>query len=338
MRVFLGLVLLLAVAAGVAAAWGWADFNRSLDAPVATSEPVDFTIERGWSVRRVANALVSAGLIDKPHWFEIEARATGKALNIQSGDYVIEPGTPVRELLDLFQDGRARQHAHTIIEGNNFREMLTRVSGIERLTGTLEHDASFDARGAALMAALGEPDVHPEGQFFADTYYFSDGASDIEFFARAKARLETVLAEEWEARSEGLPLQTPYEALVLASIVEKETALPSERPLIAGVFLSRLEKGMRLQTDPTVIYGIGESFDGDIRRRDLTTDTPYNTYTRGGLPPTPIAMVGREAINAVLHPEATTKLYFVSRGDGSHHFSETLEEHNAAVRKYQLGQ
>ena len=186
------------------------------------------------------------------------------------------------------------------------------------------------------MQLLGFPELHPEGQFFADTYAFPRGTTDVEYLQRAKRTMDTILAEEWENRAPDLPFETPYEALILASIVEKETAVAAERPLIAGVFVSRLNIGMRLQTDPTVIYGIGDAFDGDIRRKDLTTDTPYNTYTRAGLPPTPIAMVGREAIHAVMHPESTTALYFVSKGNGTHQFSETLEQHNAAVRKYQL--
>lgn len=186
------------------------------------------------------------------------------------------------------------------------------------------------------MELLGFPGLHPEGQFFADTYAFPKGTSDLDYLRRAKKNLDTVLAEEWAMRADALPLNDPYEALILASIVEKETAVVAERPLIAGVFLSRIEKNMRLQTDPTVIYGIGDSYDGNIRRKDLNTDTPYNTYTRAGLPPTPIAMVGREAIRAVTRPDTTTALYFVARGDGSHQFSDTLAEHNAAVRKYQL--
>ena len=189
-----------------------------------------------------------------------------------------------------------------------------------------------------IMEALGLAGEHPEGLFFADTYQFPKNATDIDFLKRSNALLQSVLTEEWENRDQSIPIATPYDALILASIVEKETAAPEERPLIAGVFMSRLKIKMRLQTDPTVIYGIGDSYDGNIRRKDLTTDTPYNTYTRAGLPPTPISMVGREAIHAVMHPQSTTALYFVARHDGSgtHQFSETIDEHNAAVRKYQL--
>jgi UPF0755 protein len=187
------------------------------------------------------------------------------------------------------------------------------------------------------MAELGYPEQHPEGRFFPDTYQFPRGRTDRELLVRAYDRMEKVLAEEWENRSEDLPLDNPYEALTLASIVERETGVPEERARIAGVFVERLERRMRLQTDPTVIYGMGEEYDGDIRYRDLRKDTPYNTYTRGGLTPTPIAMPSRAAIHATLHPERRGELYFVSTGDGRHIFSETLEEHNKAVVKYQLG-
>ena len=338
MRTFLVLCFFGLIATAVAAGWAWNDYTRSVSAPVAIESPVTFVVEPGWSARRVAQDLRSKGLINKAHWFEFEARRSGKAAGIRAGEYTIEPGTTVSGLLDVFNQGRTRQYSHSVIEGSNFREILTRVAAADNVTATVDASSSFDERGAAVMAAIGHPELHPEGQFFADTYSFPANTSDIDFLARAKRTLDEVLAEEWAGRAPDLPLKTPYEALILASIVEKETAVAAERPLIAGVFMSRLNRNMRLQTDPTVIYGIGESFDGDIRRSDLTTDTPYNTYTRAGLPPTPIAMVGREAIHAVLHPESTTKLYFVAKGDGTHQFSETLDEHNAAVRKYQLGQ
>jgi UPF0755 protein len=187
-----------------------------------------------------------------------------------------------------------------------------------------------------IMPALALPDSDPEGQFLPDTYLFPDETTDIQFLLRAFKASESYLSEKWSHRDENLPLKSPYEALILASIVEKETAKADERPTIAGVFIRRLNKGMRLQTDPTVIYGMGEQFDGNIRRRDLKADTPYNTYTRFGLPPTPIALPGRAAIDAVLHPASGKSLYFVAKGDGSHQFSATLKEHNQAVRRYQL--
>ena len=336
------LVVLGMAATGLALAWY--DYSTWLARPVELGSGTrPFTIERGWSARRVAAELEREGIVDKPHWFELYLRLGERGRGIRSGEYALEGPMTVPMLLERFERGRTVQYAHTVIEGANWRETLARLVRDETLVATLpdavvaEPLRAPDAAGAELMAVLGHPGLHPEGQFFADTYRFPRGTTDVAYLARAKAMLDAVLAEEWEGRAEGLPLESPYEALILASIVEKETAVPAERPLIAGVFLERLRRGMRLQTDPTVIYGIGPDFDGDIRRRDLVADTPYNSYPRAGLPPTPIAMVGREAIRAALHPEASDKLYFVSRGDGSHQFSATLEEHEAAVRKYQLG-
>lgn len=326
------LILTLLIAGGAAAAWY--DYDRFLTTPVAMDGSGDgqtFTIERGWSARRVSKELVAEGLIDKPHWFDIYMRISGKSAAIKSGEFVLDNSLTVPELVDVFVAGQTRQYTHSIIEGVNWRQMLVRLATAETLGQTLD---GVDEK--TLMTAIGFPDLHPEGQFFSDTYRYPKNTSDVDYLKRAKRTLDQVLAEEWELRDPDLPLDDSYQALILASIVEKETAVAAERPLIAGVFLSRLKKRMRLQTDPTVIYGMGERYDGNIRRSDLTTDTPYNTYTRAGLPPTPIAMVGREAIHAVLHPDATQSLYFVARGDGTHQFSETIEQHNAAVRKYQL--
>jgi len=336
------LLVVLGMAA-TAVALAWHDYDAWLERPLALGDtPRAFTIERGWSARRVGTELEREGIVDKRHWFELHLRLSGRGGGIRSGEYALDGPMTVPMLLDTFEKGRTVQYSHTLVEGSTWREALARVAADDTLVHSLDPDVTADALqaseadGAALMAAIGHPELHPEGQFFADTYRFPRGTSDVEYLARAKATLDAVLAEEWDAREDGLPLESAYEALILASIVEKETAVAAERPLIAGVFLARLTKGMRLQTDPTVIYGIGPSFDGDIRRRDLTTDTPYNTYTRAGLPPTPIAMVGREAIHAVLHPQASDKLYFVSKGDGTHQFSATLAEHEAAVRRYQL--
>ena len=341
MRNFFLVVLGMAAAA---AALAWYDYDTWLERPVALGDDArSFTIERGWSARRVGTELEAAGIIDKRHWFELYLRLSERGGGLRSGEFSLEGPMTVPMLLDAFEEGRTVQYSHTVIEGSNWREAIARVAADDTLEHALAPEVlgdalqASDADGAAVMTAIGHPELHPEGQFFADTYRFPRGTSDVEYLARAKATLDAVLAEEWAERQEGLPLESPYEALILASIIEKETAVPAERPLIAGVFVARLEKGMRLQTDPTVIYGIGPSFDGDIRTRDLRTDTPYNTYTRAGLPPTPIAMVGREAIRAALNPEATDMLFFVSKGDGSHQFSATLDEHEAAVRKYQLG-
>lgn len=329
------LLVLIVIGVGAVGAYGWTDYQRYLETPVSVGDTgASFIIERGWSAKRVSAELEARGIIDKRYWFDLYARLSKKAGGIKSGEFVLPSDITVPQLFDTFVRGQTVQYSHSIIEGSNWKEAIARVASSSDLTHTLGDLSELSEQ--ALMELLGFPDLHPEGQFFADTYAFPRGTTDVDYLLRAKRAMDRVLAEEWEKRADNLPLNSPYEALILASIVEKETAEPAERPLIAGVFLSRLNKKMRLQTDPTVIYGIGDSFDGDIRRKDLTTDTPYNTYTRAGLPPTPIAMVGREAINAVLQPETTTKLYFVSRGDGTHQFSETLEEHNAAVRKYQL--
>ncbi|MFK8079369.1 MAG: endolytic transglycosylase MltG [Granulosicoccus sp.] len=320
---------------GAAGAYGWIDYQRYLETPVSVdTADAAFVIERGWSAKRVSAELESRGIIDKRYWFDLYARLSEKAGKIKTGEYVLQTDLTVPELFDTFIQGQTVQYSQSIIEGSNWKETIARVAASDDLIHTLG-DLS-DLSEQSLMALLGFPDVHPEGVFFADTYAFPKGTTDVDYLKRAKRTMDRILAEEWENRAEDIPLASPYEALILASIVEKETAVPAERPLIAGVFLSRINKRMRLQTDPTVIYGMGDAFDGNIRRKDLTTDTPYNTYTRAGLPPTPIAMVGREAINAVLQPESTTALYFVARGDGTHQFSETLEQHNAAVRKYQL--
>lgn len=315
----------------------WRDAQRFLDAPLsAKSEQVTYQLPAGAGLQRVANSLHEAGLLSKPRYFSLYARYTGDAARLKAGEYQIDTRQSPRELLALLVAGKVVQHSFTIVEGWNIRELLAALSEDSVLQHSIEGDSSA-ARIESLMSALGRAGQHPEGRFLPDTYYFPRGTSDVEFLARAASAMDDTLAELWEKRADKLPLKTAEEALILASIVEKETAVASERPMIAGVFISRLRKGMRLQTDPTVIYGIGESFDGDIRRRDLRRDTPYNTYTRHGLTPTPIAMAGRAAIEAALHPADTEALFFVARGDGSHYFSKTLAEHESAVIKYQLG-
>lgn len=329
-RFLIFLVVLALVAAGLI----YADYSGTIKEPLTFSdEQRTFTIEKGWSAKRVAAELQKSGVIDKPHWFYLYARLSKKGGAIKSGEFSIT-GTPTTpELFELFIKGQTVQYSGNIIEGSTFKQIRQRLAANPDLVQTMS-DMSDDE----IMSAIGLEGQHPEGLFFSDTYQFPKQTTDLDFLKRANNLLQKVLNEEWENRQPDIPIATPYEALVLASIVEKETAAPEERPLIAGVFMSRLKKKMRLQTDPTVIYGMGDSYDGNIRRKDLTTDTPYNTYTRGGLPPTPISMVGREAIHAVMHPEATTALYFVARHDGSgtHQFSDNIEQHNAAVRKYQL--
>ena len=295
------------------------------------SQTVVIEVPAGSNFNRVAHELEKRGLIKSALYFKLLSRWRGGAERIHAGEYAISPGMTPMTLRQRMIDGEVIQYSFTVIEGWTFRQMLQALwqhAKIDReLTGLEDGE---------IMARLGHPGENPEGRFYPDTYRFPAHTSDIDFLKRAYDAMTRVLAREWQQRAEGLPLKTPYEALILASIIEKETAVPSERAEIAGVFIRRLKKGMRLQTDPTVIYGMGKSFDGNIRRRDLRRDTPYNTYTRKGLPPTPIALPSGESIHAALHPKAGTSLYFVAKGDGSHYFSATIEEHNAAVRRYQL--
>ncbi len=288
-------------------------------------------VRPGMSLRSVAGSLEREGLISDAQLFIWMARLKGAAQNIRAGEYRVESGMGPPALLDRMVSGQVVQHALTVVEGWTFRQMLDAMHKSPHLDHTLAGLGDSE-----IMARLGRAHEHPEGRFFPDTYHFPRGMTDLEFLKRAYRSMSERLEAEWANRKEGLPLKGPYEALILASIVEKETGVPEERPEIAGVFVRRLLKGMRLQTDPTVIYGLGEAFDGNLRRRDLRAENPYNTYRIKGLPPTPIAMPGGDAIHAVLHPKDGKALYFVARGDGSHQFSATLTEHNAAVVRYQL--
>lgn len=247
------------------------------------------------------------------------------------GEYRLQPGDSLLSLLEKMDRGEVIQRSLTLVEGWNFRELRVRLAAQDTLTHTL--DSLTDDQ---IMEKLGRPGQHPEGWFAPETYFYTRGTSDLTLLRRALERQEALLEEAWSQRDDDLPIDSPYEALILASIIEKETGVPDERPEIAGVFTNRLRKGMRLQTDPTVIYGMGEAYDGNIRRSDLRRPTPYNTYTISGLPPTPIAMPGQEAILAAVQPAQTESLYFVARGDGSHYFSKTLAQHQKAVRDYQL--
>lgn len=292
-----------------------------------------YLLKEGTSLSHLAQDLEQRDILCCPRFFVWLGRETDAAHRLQTGEYRITPEMTPVSLLDTLTSGDVIQHALVIVEGQTFREVLAVVRDTDTLQPTLDVSDTSD-----IMVRLGHANEHPEGRLLPDTYHFPSGTTDVAFLQRAYNAMAEKLAAAWDERDEGLPFRTPYEALILASIVEKETGQVDERPLIAGVFVQRLRKGMRLQTDPTVIYGMGEGFDGNIRRRDLLADTPYNTYTRDGLPPTPIAMPGRDAIDAVMHPQENGYLYFVARGDGSHYFSRTLQEHNQAVKKYQLGQ
>ena len=303
-----------------------------LHEPVMFDDPVTIDFKPGSSIRTLANQLQSHDLLDHPQYLRIWGRLTGTATRLQAGEYVFAPGQAIADLIDDMVDGHVKQYSLTLVEGWTFREFLDALAAHDAIQHTLE-GVDYDQ----VMSVLGYSDQHPEGRFFPDTYFIHKNTLDTAILQRAYQQMDRHLNQLWSERDQGLPFKTPYEALIMASIVEKESAVPEERPVIAGVFINRLRKGMRLQTDPTVIYGIGESYDGDIRFRDLRTDTPYNTYTRKGLTPTPIAMPGLGALKAVMHPADTGYLYFVATGDGSgrHVFSTTLKDHEQAVDKYQ---
>ncbi len=317
-----------------ALAWLMLDLQQFSENALNLPEPgIDYTLEPGTSLGVLAKDLESRGLISNSIYLRIIARWSGLGKQIKAGEYRIKPGTTPGALLEQLVSGKVNTYNITLVEGWNFRQMLKSVRSNKSLSHTLDGLTS-----AQIMVRLGFKGMHPEGRFLADTYNFPKGTTDLALLKRAFGAMQNLLQKEWEARDKSLPFKDPYQALILASIVEKETALSQERPLIAGVFIRRLQKRMRLQTDPTVIYGMGDKYKGNIRRKDLRTDTPYNTYTRGGLTPTPISMPGRDAIRAVMHPASGKALYFVAKnqGDGSHYFSDNLKQHNRAVRKYQL--
>jgi UPF0755 protein len=332
-RILLRALVLLVAAALATAALLYVDYQRTLDRPLAVSEAVPLQVARGTSYDRLVRTLHEQGLVERPHWLRLWGRLHSDARRIQAGEYLLEPGMTLPALVERMVAGEVVLYGFTIIEGWTFAQMMAALHShpvIEPTLQGLDHEQ--------LLVRLGIEASHPEGLFYPDTYRFPRGTRDVDFLRRAYRAMQVRLEQEWERRAEGLPIKTPYEALILASIIERETGAASERGKVAGVFVRRLQIGMRLQTDPTVIYGVGEGFEGRLRTRHLRTDTPYNTYTRFGLPPTPIAMPGGASIRAALNPEDGRELYFVSRGDGSHHFSETLQEHNRAVRKYILGQ
>ncbi|MET0107177.1 MAG: endolytic transglycosylase MltG [Sedimenticola sp.] len=326
------LIGITVIAISFAVAWLMMDYGEFSDTPLdLPPEGATYNLAPGTSFKGLAGELDQKGWISNALYLRIMARLDGSAAKIKAGEYHIAKGTTPRDLLALFVSGKVTQYSLTIVEGWSFRQMLSAIQANEFLKHTLEGLPDEE-----IMKRLGHEGEHPEGRFLPDTYHFPRGTTDLDFLKRAYNALQKRLAAEWEGRAEKLPLKTPYEALILASIIEKETGIVSERAEIAGVFVRRLRKGMKLQTDPTVIYGMGERFDGNIRRRDLKEDTPYNTYVHRGLTPTPICLPGADAIHAALHPADGKSLYFVADGSGGHKFSNTLKEHNAAVRKYQL--
>lgn len=328
LRLSLAFLVLIVLLAGAFAWWS----NAWLHAPIAALErATTYEVPKGASLRAIAASLHERGLLDRPQIWVTWARLSGREGGLKAGEYRLDPGLTPRELLELLSSGRVLLHAITFIEGSTFADVRNALAAHGAV-----HEKCADCSGEDIMRALGAPQLHPEGQFFPDTYRFPRGTSDLELLGIAYRRMQQELQAAWQQREADLPLASPYEALILASIVEKETALESERAKIAGVFIERLRRGMRLQTDPTVIYGMLDTYDGNIRRADLVRDTPYNTYTRSGLPPTPIAMPGLASLQAAVRPEHSGALFFVAtgEGDGSHYFSSTLAEHNAAVQRY----
>jgi UPF0755 protein len=330
-KLLLSVVLLGLVAAGVVAWLFWRFAHTPLVMPAT---PFEFTVERGSSLKGLSKKLADQNVLPEPNGFWLLGRITDQATGIQAGAYRLEaPITPLA-LLKKLNDGDVITLGITFVEGINFRDMREQMEANPALKITLK-----GASTSELLQRVGASEKHPEGLFFPDTYRFSAGSTDLDIWKASYQAMQKRLAAAWAARQPNLPYQSAYQALIMASIIEKETGRADERPLIGSVFINRLRIPMRLQTDPTVIYGMGESFDGNIRRRDLTNDTAYNTYTRDGLPPTPIAMPGQGSLDAALQPAESDKLYFVAtrKGDGSHYFSRSLDEHNRAVAKYQLG-
>lgn len=292
--------------------------------------PLDFNIPAGIGLRAASRIMAESGIGFAPWQFSLLGRLLGRDSNIKAGSYEVNTGVTPLQLLDKLTLGDVSQADIVFVEGKRFSQLRTALDAHP----FIRHDTA-GLSGKQVLVRIGAAEAHPEGLFAPDTYLFPKNSSDIDILRRAYRAMQQRLAQEWAGRDAKLPYRSPYEALIMASIVEKETGIAADRPQVAAVFLNRLRGGMPLQTDPTVIYGLGDRFDGNLRKRDLQTDTPYNTYTRPGLPPTPIAMPGAASLQAVLNPPASDKYYFVARGDGSSEFSRTLEEHNRAVARYQ---
>ena len=323
--VFTGLLLFIGLAL-----W-WLHEPLTLQPP-AGNAVLDLEVEPGMSAKAIAAAAVTSGAKTQASWLYLWFRVSGESRQIRAGSYEISAGTSPRRLLSMLVRGEEALKSVTLPEGWNFMQVMAILKTAEQLRPEAQ-----SLTPEAIMAQIGKPGVHPEGRFFPDTYTYAKGSSDLAVLQRAARAMDKRLDDAWALRQPDSPLKTPDDALILASIIEKETGKPSDRTTISGVFTNRLRIRMLLQTDPTVIYGMGAQFDGNLRRSDLRTDTPYNTYTRGGLPPTPIAMPGRAALLAAVQPAQTDAFYFVSRGDGSSQFSATLDEHNRAVNKYIRG-
>ncbi|RMO05733.1 hypothetical protein ALQ47_03271 [Pseudomonas cichorii] len=330
-RKILVLLEIAVVLAGLTLGFAWWKQREALNQPLNVTQEQLLDVPAGSSPSLVLNRLQADGVIKDAFWLRLYWRFNLAEQPLHSGEYRMTPGMDVQALFGVWKRKEVVQYSLTLVEGWNFRQVRAALAKQPKLEQTLAGLSDKE-----LMARLGHPDVFPEGRFFPDTYRYVRGMSDADLLKQAYNRLEDVLEEEWSKRAADLPYKDPYEALIMASLVEKETGVPRERGEIAGVFVRRLGLGMMLQTDPTVIYGMGERYNGKLTRAHLKEATPYNTYVISGLPPTPIALAGREAINAALNPVSGTSLYFVAKGDGSHVFSDDLDAHNAAVREYQL--
>jgi UPF0755 protein len=332
-RVVLSVIVLLVLAAAGNEIWKGL---RSLDEPLNVAAPLRFKVAVGARFAHVATDLAAQGIVARPRPWVLYARWKGRASAIKAGEYEIQPGTTPRQLLEKMVSGQVLLHSLTIVDGWRAADLLLAIRRNPDILSTLPAPSAPSAKPSDLMEKLGFPGLDAEGQFLPETYRFPSGTSDVDLLRQAHAALTRVLNTAWTERDATIPLRNADELLIMASIVEKESGVPEELPKIAGLYLHRLSIGMRLQADPTIIYGLGESYDGDLHTVDLRTDGPYNTYTRTGLPPTAIALPGAAAIGATARPEKTDALYFVAsgRGDGSHVFSATLEQHNAAVARF----
>ncbi|MDG2176253.1 MAG: endolytic transglycosylase MltG [Gammaproteobacteria bacterium] len=306
-------------------------FFLHINSPLQLENDYPIEVVSGTTFNRLVTRLAGAGITEHAFDMRLYGRLSGRTNEIKAGEYVLNPGTTHKEFLEKLVAGDVITHQTILVEGWTLKQALDTIQSNPMVTITL------DSSDQSQLQSLLNSSFYPEGLVFPDTYNFSRGTNDSDLLLRAHDLMQVILEEEWAARDVGLPYETPYEALIMASIIERETGLASERQQIAGVFIRRLQLGMRLQTDPTVIYGLGSDFDGDLTRADLQRPSPFNTYLNSGLPPTPIALPGRESIFASLHPDQGDTLYFVARGDGSHYFSSTLEEHQRAVEQYQLG-
>jgi len=328
-QIFKFFALIIILLSGVLS-WYWIEYNHFLQTPVNNQTAVKFVIKSGSNLSQIANQLQHRNIISQPLYFKIYTKLQGKSAHLQAGEYIIKANYKIEDLLAIFVKGQVTQYQLTIPEGWNFKQILNYL----KKTDLVQTNQVLDDKKIAQLLNLDIKNI--EGYIFPSTYYFAKGETDVDFLRRGIKKMQTVLAKEWQQRAKNIPLKSAYEALILASIVEKESGQNNERSKIAGVFIRRLRKGMRLQSDPTIIYGMGDSYQGNIRKKDINKKTAYNTYQIKGLPPTPIASPGQNAIHAVLHPDSGKSLYFVADGSGGHAFSNTLKEHNRAVRKYIL--